>query len=189
MNGRQMSEAIEREIQEDARQISLDAFGEDDDEIDKLGIDHDGVFDRNDYLRAYDDLARNPTFNGFDTHFKLSVLFKAVQNEMEEDGQLQLKTCGSCQENVSKNDFAREFVDAYGKYMASTKTGLAKETAKALYAAVKKNWVSVIKRIVADIVPIIEGYLETNPKKLNRVDDFSYVIKDGVIYHDRCFED
>lgn len=188
MNGREMSQAIEREIEEDAKQISLDHFGVNNDEVEELGIDHKGAFDRNDYLRAYDDLVRNPTFDGFDTQFKLAVLFRAVQNEMEKDGQLQLRRCGACKENVSKNDFAKEFVDAYGKYMAHTKTSLAKETAKTLYAAVKKNWISVIKTIVADIVPIVERYLKTNPKKLNSVDDFSYVIKDGVIYHDRCFE-
>jgi hypothetical protein len=188
MDGREMSQAIEREIEQDARQISLDEFGGDNNEVEELGINHKGAFDRNDYLRAYDDVVRNPSFNGFDTQFKLAVLFRAVQNEMEEDGQLQLRRCGACEQNVSKNDFAKEFVDAYGRYMADTKTSLAKETAKTLYTAVKKNWISVIKNIVADIVPIVERYLKTNPKKLNSVDDFPYVIKEGVIYHDRCFE-
>lgn len=180
-----MSQAIDKEIEQETRQVSLDNFGVDRGEI---GVRHKGVFDKNDYLRAYDNLVKNPSFDGFDTQFKLAVLFKAVQNEMGKNGQLQIERC-DCRESLTKDNFAREFVDAYDKYMANTKTRLAKETTQILYEAVSRNWISLIEKIVGDIVPIIKRYLSTDARKLNCVDDFPYVIKDGVIYHDRCFED
>lgn len=190
MDSYELTKAIDRTIEEDLRRLQLEDFGEKGDgSTAELGVEHDGEFTQDDFRETYEEFVKEPSMNGVDTEFKMAILFKAVQNEMEKDGNLNLRTCGACNGEVDSADFAEEFVEAYQIHMMNTKTDLARKTLSATYNLLRKNWGRLVLRIIADIVPILERYMKTDPRVLNKVEDFSYTIKEGVIYHDRCFDE
>jgi hypothetical protein len=190
MDTYEFTKAVDRTIEEDVRQLQLGDFGEKGDgSTAELGVEHNGEFTQDNFRETYEEFVRNPSMNGVGTEFKMAILFEAVQNEMEKDGNLNLRTCGACQGEVGSADFAEEFVEAYQKHVSDTKTDLARNTLSAVYNLLRRNWGSALLKIVGEIVPILERYMETDPRVLNEVQDFSYTIKDGVIYHNHCFDE
>jgi hypothetical protein len=137
------------------------------------------------FVNKADQFIRDPTLNGVDSDLRLVLLFQAVQEEVTDENSC-LVACEKCCKEIDDREFAEEFVDAYYDTHVEIKKDLLLSSAGAGVDAVQQRWISFVKDVLTDIIPLIEELISTEPEKVNDSDDFPFYIKGNQIYYDDC---
>lgn len=192
MDETRLQKTVDETIERGFHQLELEDFAKDesdDSDRQELGIEIEGdELTAEDYVDAYDGFVRNPSLQGIDSKVRIALLFRAIQKEIK-NGSINVKTCGECGKGIQAERFSEEFISAYESHMTNTKTDITIQAAKTALTALQRRWTELVMQITGELVPLIDQYMSTEPKKLNSVGDFPYTITEKQIYHDRCVED
>jgi len=137
------------------------------------------------FMNKADNFIRNPSLDGVDSDLRLVLLFQAVQEQVTDEDSC-IVACEQCCKDIDEREFAEDFVDAYYDTHVELKKELMLSTAGAGVDAVQQRWISFVKDVLTDIIPLVNELISTEPQKLNDSEDFPFYIKENQVYYDDC---